>query len=329
MAFAFKFKHLVWTAALWSSISYARIDEPTRPQPAIEWRGEMLKSQEGAFYFGVRFQGFSDPVNATGRVEVVFENTADKRSYVLDNTVASIEGQHRELWKVPAGSYRVRRVEFIDGEGVRRVWTKGPKTQDFKVQNLTLSNFGLWTISKKGSDGSLDLKFEEQKNSYKEARAKSDSSIIAVISGFTGRVQENFAGKNLIKKTEIQAKSQSSLQSVSTTTRQISMYMALQLDQDSASIRKVLNSLSVFDPNLRSCYTRRLEDLPADAMLRGSIVFKILISDQTGLMRDIDRTGGTLSDQDIADCLVQELAQIPLHLQKTAKGELKMTFDVR
>lgn len=115
------------------------------------------------------------------------------------------------------------------------------------------------------------------------------------------------------------------LESSATTTRKIGMYFQLELYRSAQFNQPILNKISSFDAKLRQCYTQSLRD---NASLRGTIVFKILISERSGNMQQVRRSGGTLTGGEVSECLVRELKQIPLQVKRNMAGELKVTFEV-
>ncbi len=115
------------------------------------------------------------------------------------------------------------------------------------------------------------------------------------------------------------------MHAVASTTRQISMFFRLDLYKDNAFNSDVIQALQGFDSKLRGCYTGALNENNA---LRGNIVLKLLISEKTGTIRQIRRSGGSLVDGGLTNCLVKELLQIPLPVRKNMIGELSFMFDM-
>lgn len=109
------------------------------------------------------------------------------------------------------------------------------------------------------------------------------------------------------------------------TTRKIGMYFQLELYRAKQLNQPILEKITVFDAKLRQCYTQSLRE---SASLRGTIVFRLLISERTGFVQQIRRHGGSIVHDGLTDCLVREIKQIPLQVEKNLIGELKVTLDV-
>lgn len=291
--------------------------------PIKEWRGELMQTSDGAMYWRTRFSGFRKDVSS--QTTVVFYNIIQQKNIIISQAQSPIDRFPREMWRVPSGKYSVDRIELVDGMGVRRTWLR-PQSANvlIVVPKNMLSNLGIWTVMPDGPTG-LKVQFSPAKNVYSEEGPKSDSSIAAVVNGFTGIVQEVYGG-NKVKVGAVGNDSDSSqMRGVMATTRQISMTYKLDLLIDNAQNRDVLLAINGFDGSLRGCYSRAVN---GNQSLRGNIVFKILISEKTGTIRSIKRSGGSLVDGGLTDCLATELMQIPLPSRKNMIGELTFSFDM-
>jgi hypothetical protein len=85
-------------------------------------------------------------------------------------------------------------------------------------------------------------------------------------------------------------------------------------------------SLAAFDPNLRTCYTRALEQ---NASLKGDLVLQVLASSKTGTIRQAKKSKGAISDGAMIDCMITELQQIPMPVQENMVGELTFIFETK
>ena len=294
---------------------------------AKEWKGEIFRPKEGAFYFKQRLTGFRNPGKILGPVTVTLFNIIEQRSVVIVNAPSPVDSYPREIWRVPAGKYRIDRLQLADDSGVTRKWLNtGPQSAPLIiVPKVGLANLGVWTLSPDGTSG-LGAKFEMAANSYTETSPKTDSSVSAVVNGFTGAIQEVFGGKRVLDGAPSGGGDANTLRAAVSFTRQIAMFYKLDLFKHNRFNKDVMGAVGAFDQNLRGCYTKALS---TNANLRGSILFKILISQNTGTMRQVHKGGGTLLDGSVSDCLVLELMQIPLPVRENMIGELTFTFDVK
>ena len=179
---------------------------------------------------------------------------------------------------------------MVDAAGAKRVWEaadEGSRKQTFLVKRQCLSNLGLWTLSPVGEVG-LSVAFNMIPNSYKEEGRKTDSSVAAVLNGFTGLIQDKIGGSKVLKGADTNYEDPNELRATITFTRQIAMFYKLNLFQHNYHAKAVANVLSVYDPNLRRCYTDRLDFNDA---LRGEVTFTFLLSKQTGTMSKLKATG--------------------------------------
>jgi hypothetical protein len=106
--------------------------------------------------------------------------------------------------------------------------------------------------------------------------------------------------------------------------RTISMFYRLDLRRDNVHARELARILDGRQQELRECYTDRLDKTPA---LRGQIVFAFELSKQKRSMLNIQRTGGSLGDKQVADCLRKELEGLAFSLPNDMRGTLAYDFD--
>jgi hypothetical protein len=106
--------------------------------------------------------------------------------------------------------------------------------------------------------------------------------------------------------------------------RTISMFYRLDLRRDNVHAREMARILDGRQSQLRECYTDRLDRAPA---LRGQLVFAFELSKAKRSMLNIKRTGGSLDDKQLADCLRKELEGLAFKLPNDMRGTLAYDFD--
>jgi hypothetical protein len=163
-------------------------------------------------------------------------------------------------------------------------------------------------------------------NSYKETSSKEESSVAAVLDGFTGLIQEKFGGKRVIQAADEQYSSNRELRRAVTFTRQISMFYKLDLFKHNNHAKAIAEVLNTFDSIFRKCYADRL-DFNDD--LRGDVRFTFLLSAQSGTISKLKYTGGSANDPKLAECVYLELSQIQYPVPENMVGELAYTYDVK
>lgn len=289
-----------------------------------EWKGEYFKKKEGALFVKTIASGF--PKAATANAQVTLFGIIQQKSFTFSNTQTAADAYPREIWKFSSGKYRVDKIELIDGAGVKRTWVGRPDAPTaVLVPRIMLSNLGVWTISPSGASG-LAVTFTMGRNTYQEKAGASESSVAAVVNGFTGSIQQVIGGKKVLDGANNDYSNGDTLRASASFTRQIAMFYKVDLFKHNAYAKDVMGSLAAFDLNLRTCYTRALD---SNANLKGDLVFQVLASAKTGTIRQARKSRGTIADGTMIDCMVNELQQIPMPVQENMVGELTFTFDVK
>lgn len=163
-------------------------------------------------------------------------------------------------------------------------------------------------------------------NSYSESGSRSESSVAAVVDGFTGLIQQRIGGKKVIEDSEDEYGGANQVRATMTFTRQIAMFYALNLFRHNYLAQQVSQVLVVYDPNLRRCYTDRLE---YNESLKGDVKFTFLLAKSTGTMTKIKHSGGTAGDPKLIRCMYLELGAIQFPVSENIVGEVTYTYDVR
>jgi hypothetical protein len=289
-----------------------------------EWKGEYFKKKEGAVFVKTIATGFSSTSNAN--FQVTLFGILQQKQFTFSNTQTAADAYPREIWKLGSGKYRIDRIDFIDGSGVTRTWQGRPEAPlAILVPRVMLSNLGVWQISPQGTNG-LNVKFSMGPNTYRENGSAKESSVAAVVNGFTGTVQQVIGGKQVIDGADNEYSDKNSLRATASFTRQISMFYKVDLFKHNRYSKDVMASLAAFDPNLRTCYTRALEQ---NASLKGDLVLQVLASSKTGTIRQAKKSKGAISDGAMIDCMITELQQIPMPVQENMVGELTFIFETK
>lgn len=299
------------------------------PMIVSPWKGEYFSGRQGGLYVKIATEKFTASAQTkflTGNIQITAYNLLSKRTFIISHKMARIDGYPAEIWKLPAGKYELRSIEMVDTSGVKRRWVTGVKSRKtFIVKRQCLSNLGLWTLRPFGKD-KLSVKFEMIPNSYSEMGAKKDSSVAVVLDGFTGLIQQQFGGKKVLAGADDDHSGKNEIRAVITYTRQISMFYALNLFRHNYLAQEISQVLVVYDPNLRRCYTDRLDD---KEHLRGDVKFTFLLSKTSGTMTKIKHSGGSAADPKLVRCMYLELAQIQFPIKENIVGEVTYTYDAR
>jgi hypothetical protein len=289
-----------------------------------EWRGEYFKKKEGGLFLKTSLVEFAGVV--TSNVQVTLFGIIQQQYYTFSNTQVALSAAPREIWKLPSGKYRLERVELIDHAGVRRTWAANPNSKvAVLVPRVMVSNLGLWTIKPLGSNG-LSIKFQMIANTYSEKSAAKDSSVAAVVNGFTGSVQKVIGGKKVIEGADRDYSDDKTLRATASFTRQIGMYYRVDMFKHNKYAKDIMSAISAFDPKIRQCYTSALNQ---NSLLKGDLVFQVVASAKTGTIRQARKSKGSISDGGMIDCIIEELGQIPMPIQENMLGELTFIFETK
>ena len=289
-----------------------------------QWNGEFFKKAEGAAYVKTATAGFSG--NALANIKITLYGIIEQQTFIFSNTQLAPGSYPREVWKFNSGKYRIDLIEFVDPTGTKRTWVGDQKSPLLVViPRRSLSNLGVWTLTPKGKN-ELSIKFLMTPNTYIEKGAGKDSNVAFVVNGFTGTVQKEFGGRQIVEGAGGNNSAKGEVRAIVTFARQIGMSYKVDLYRHNQYAKDLMASLNLFDRNLRACYLKALEER---FDLKGDIVFKIITSAVTGTIKKAKKTKGSINDGALIDCLTSELEQIPMPVQETMLGELSFQFDVK
>lgn len=289
-----------------------------------EWRGEYFKKKEGGVF--VKTSAVDFPQLVTSNIQVTLFGIIQQQYYTFSNTQVAASASPREIWKLPSGKYRIERVELMDHAGVKRSWAANPNSpMAIIVPRIMLSNLGLWTIRPAGATG-LSIKFQMINSSYSEKGSASESSVAAVVNGFTGSIQKVIGGKKVIEGADRDYSDDNTLRATATFTRQIGMYYRVDMFKHNKYAKDVMGAISAFDPKIRECYTKALNQ---NGALKGDLVFQVVASAKTGTIRQARKSKGSIAEGQMIDCIIEELIQIPMPVQENMLGELTFIFEVK
>jgi len=295
-----------------------------------EWHGEYFQKRHGGLYLRLAAKGFpASPQTQylTGSVLITITNLLSKKDYSLTFNLVDVAGQPSQIWQAESGKYKIKQIVIVDTLGVKRTWWgANVKTRaEFSVKRQCLANLGIWTIMPQAKAG-LSASFTSAPNVYRETGSRQESSIAAVVDGYTGLIQQILAGKSRLLGEQKDQGSNAELRQTITSTRQISMFYQLNLFRHNEHAAQIANVLAVSEGILRQCFIDRLDD---GEHLGGDVVFTFLLSKQSGTMIKLKHTGGSLTDPKVIECMYLELAQIQFPVADNMLGELTYDFGVK
>lgn len=290
-----------------------------KPRQLQQWQGEYFSSKEGGFYLKADPKGnLIDSYSFT----VKLVNKARKRSFFFSQTIDEVEGPPQEVWKIPTGTYRITSVSISGPDGTRRIY-KPRKMKPFIVRKHSLSNLGLWRMVPIGKR--LIVKFLRKKNSYREKNPKSKSSVAYIIGGFTGNIESTFAGKKIFR-SKAPGETESEARIVLRSTQQIGMFYSLNLFKHNRYAQRMMTALEEDDPKMRECYSDRLQSNPR---LQGDLKFRFILSKISKGMKSLKRSGGSIKDSKLTECIFYRLAALTFPVNSNMIGEVIYNFSIQ
>ena len=289
------------------------------------WQGEYFDQSMGGIWFHLYFKGMG-PISHQ-KANIIITNLITKKSYLITQAHSDMKKSPSNIWKIPQGKYFIKKITLIDSKGQEREWRNKKRRRKFVVKKLHLSNLGAWLLTPKITKNpkkplKIKVKFYNIPNKYKES-SKGDSSVVAVINGFTALTQRVIGGESLKEKEKKLYTDDSELRASYKTTQTISMYYALDLMRHNRLANQVVPILNHNDPNIRSCYTDRLYE---DPELSGTIEYKFIISSVSKSIVRLKPTGGTIRSSKMIECIYYQLKGLDFPVTDTMGGSITFTF---
>lgn len=294
-----------------------------------EWKGEHFDKAQGGAYLRTSLLGFKASAQTrfmTGPIQITLENLLDKKVYILSYDPGELAMRSRQIWKFPAGKFLVKAISLVDTTGARRTWS--PSKSDRRIviiRRHCLSNLGRWALAPVGANG-LRVQFAMAPNDYREEGTKRDSTVAAVVDGFSGLVQDELGGKRVLAAAKKGFESKTEMRQVVKFTRQISMLYRLDLFKHNYQSKQIAQVLDLHDGMIRRCYTDALD---AQDGIHGDLRFTFLLSKDTGTMHKLRHTGGMITDPKMINCVYLSLAQMQFAATQNMVGEIRYTYDVK
>jgi hypothetical protein len=265
---------------------------------------------------------------AGGTVQVSVVNLLTRDVYKFSPSPVDSGVPPKEIWKIHSGKYLIRSIEIVDSQGaIRRFKPKNlDEAKHFLVKRSMISNLGLWQLSPVRDTG-LSFRVSMIPNRYQEEGAKKESSVKSVIDGYTGDLQQEFAGVAPLGAQGGGEGGKKQLRAVVTTNRLVALFYKLNLFKHNYYAKAMSETLTVYDGTLRQCLLDRMAQLDLD--IRGQLVFTFILNKTTGTLTKIKKSGGTVQDQDLIRCLSLKLQSIQFSPDSSMIGELTYTFDVQ
>lgn len=256
--------------------------------PLPEWQGEFFRKGEGGFFLRVYIKDRASKMRSVSSVQIFLYNPILRKKYYFNQILDTLNLGKNPIWKIPSGKYQILGLKVLDDSGYVWRWRSRSK-RFFFVKDLSLSNLGKWTIVQQ-KRRKISVRYKMIPNYYKEKQSKKNSGIAQVLDGYTGRMQEIFAGKRVFRSVKKNYSTKNELREAYIHhKRQISMRSFLNLFKYNNNFgQKVMNVLQLKDPRLRTCYVDRLF---AKNSLKGSVKFKFILSKNTKSMILLKRAG--------------------------------------
>ncbi|MCX6116585.1 MAG: hypothetical protein NT027_03520, partial [Proteobacteria bacterium] len=116
------------------------------------------------------------------------------------------------------------------------------------------------------------------------------------------------------------------MKNVSTITKFLSINVEVDLLKHNNHNSELAHTIFTQSPYLKNCFLSARQD---DKRVGGFITYNFLVSEASGNIKIIRRSGGTIVAPKLQDCVTKELLQIAIPIRKTMVGQLKLSFDYR
>ena len=289
-----------------------------------EWRGEYLEGKTGAFYYKMVVSKGLLPggtIDQTLAVKITLKNPTTGKTYYFSYTYTLGQEQPDALWKISAGIWHLSSLEVSDSRGKKRRW-RGKKA--FIVKRLSMSNFGKWSLYRKGKKG-IKLKIKSTSNIWVPDKNEY-GSLVNIIDGRSGRQQKELSGPSLYRKAKNKFTNDQEMRAALSYNQQIHMVYQLNLFKNNINAPAIGEVLAVHEPKFRSCYANRLDETP---YLNGKLDIRFQLSPGMKAMTNMKLMKGSLQDRDLLKCIYYELAQISYPVKKKMVGRLTFWFRNR
>ncbi len=291
------------------------------PTQLVQWKGEYLRSNQGAITMQVLIEGFARNDTLRGSqndAQIIVRDLKTHRRYLILQPTLNQRDLEKVIWKAPVGTYLVESFTYYDGS-IKRIWFSSGQER-FSVRSMMIANMGLVRVRPRVKNY-LQIRFSAYKLQFPVA-AKS-GVFGGVVDAFSGGAQANWKGGMKAASQRHNFGRVDEMRAVITQSRSISMVYKMDLRRYARYNRAVLPVLQGHDARLRSCYTDRLED---NADLGGTVGFRFILAKESGAVRKVAYTGGTLKDRKMIKCLYYELAQLHFPVREPIDGRLIFQF---
>lgn len=285
------------------------------------WKGEYLRSDQGAITMQVLLEGFSrnDALREQRNdVQIIIRHLGTHRRYLILQPTVNQRDMEKHIWKASLGTYLVESMIYYE-RGIKRIWFSSGQER-FTVRSMMIANMGLLRVRPRAKNY-LQVRF----SAFKPALAVAANSGVfgGMVEAFSGRAQASWKGGMKARSQRNNFGRVNEMRAVVTQSRSISMVYKMDLRRYARYNRSVLPVLQGHDARLRTCYTDRLED---NGDLGGTVSFHFILAKENGAVRKIKHTGGTLKDRKMIRCLYYELAQLHFPVRAPIAGQLTFQF---
>ncbi len=296
----------------------------SKANPLQPWNGEYLKTSESAAFLKTRLRGFKRSRRGNfiaGDIVFTLANTQTQQNYTFSQGVQG-RGQPKWIWRIPAGSYYLKKISLIDNAG-RTLIYRGKGDKIFYMKQYYLSNLGFWTM-RPGSKSSIILTIKKAPPYYKHKF--SHHAFVALLDGLSGNIQKILGGNSVIKEATNNFGTKDEVRAVFTSSRQVAMFYKINLGRHNKYAPTILKTIQNQEINFRSCYTDALESAPK---LSGNVKFLFGINKSNGLIEEIKKRGGSIKNQEMIKCLYYNLGLMQFPVALHMKGTITFIFKVQ
>lgn len=286
-------------------------------RPLNLWQGEYFTKNQGAFYFKYALTGSLSEIYDI-RVRIV--HTASGRKYTFRQVADEVRGSPSEIWKIPAGRYRLRSIRVVEIMGKRRSWyPHRTKPIVFQVRGQHISNLGIWVI-RPHKRGRLLVKIHRTRDQYQDRPLNGVTAVAGVISGFTGRLQSRIGGQAVSRGARHDYQHRDEARLVLKHRINTRMSYRINLFKNNRFSRRLAGVLQDNEELMRGCFLNR-----NTGSTGGYARFRLSLSPKTKGVRRIRTVAGSLP-RAVSRCLSFQLRGMTFPVLRPMQGSITYHF---
>ncbi|MFW7381568.1 MAG: hypothetical protein ACOH5I_22360 [Oligoflexus sp.] len=315
-----------------------------RTTVAGSWQGEPFASNEGGVVFQISLnQNLSRiPIET---VVVKFYSPAGARYYLLPYRPAMQTQGAAQVWRLPAGHYKLYDIEFRNRNGTVARWDGEDSPVGFNIQSGRLANFGRWYAIALPNKSVRVIFRETQPSQSDSGSGSADANTLRKLPAESKRKQalpstssnrksrQDFRSlsqgnrpTSRLPSDSINPKKDGGIRAVYKYQRKLDMVYKVNLLRANRFSSVFSESIKRYDNQLRSCFLERFGEFET---LQGIVRFKFIYSGSEQLIKNLILTENTMGDKEFVECLYWQILAINFPVRENIVGDLSFQFHLQ